>query len=356
LSGLSRRLRRLARLILEALPIQSACRALGRGRARGVAVVLCFDVEPDGRALDRGDPGPWPSFEEIFRRAAPLRERLAALSGEPVAFSWFVRMDPQVAEVWGSPSWGAQHYRAELAALEREGDDVGLHTHVWRWDPDAESWLIDFSEEWGEHCLGVGLDAFEAAMGRPSAVHRTGDRGLNGAMLELLANRGVEVDLTIEPDLDQNAILLEGERSTGPLPSYQGLPRAPYRSTRSAFPRPDPESRAGPLLVPLTGVARKGYWERALLLASHPSVFAVRLLVELVRRRPTVLAHVQRTDPEHIASWAPVVENLEHLARHGGVRFVAASAVARGTRPAESPAGRGSARSSEARTHPAGAR
>src|SRR3954469_7755383 len=116
------------------MPIQAACRLLAGARARGLAVVLCFDCEPDARALERASAARWPSFEETVRRSAPLRQRLAALSHAPVSFSWFVRIDPQVAEVWGSAGWAAERYRDELEALRRVGDDVGLHTHVWRWD------------------------------------------------------------------------------------------------------------------------------------------------------------------------------------------------------------------------------
>jgi hypothetical protein len=330
---LPRALRRLARLVLEALPIQAACRLLAGRRARGLAVVLCFDCEPDARALDRASPGPWPSFEEAVRRAAPLRERLTRLSGAPASFSWFVRIDPQVAEVWGSPGWAAERYRDELDELHRLGDDVGLHTHVWRWDPDAGEWVIDFGDEWGTHCLAVGLDSFEEAFGRPCRAHRAGDRALNGSMLALLADRGVEVDLTVEPDLDRSRIVQDGERSVGPLPDFHGLPREPYASSPAAFPEPDPAAGSGPLLIPIAGVNRSTSWDRSLLLGTHPAVFAVRLLAELLRRRAPVLCEVLRTDPADLAAWEPVVANLEHLARHRGVRFVSATAVARGTRP-----------------------
>jgi hypothetical protein len=353
---LPRALRRLARLVLEALPIQAACRLLAGRRASGLAVLLCFDCEPDARALDRASPGPWPSFEEIVRRAAPLRERLAALSGAPVGFSWFVRIDPQVAEVWGSPGWAADRYRDELDALHRLGDDVGLHTHVWRWDAGAGEWLIDFREEWGVHCLGVGLESFEQALGRPCRAHRAGDRALNGSMLALLAERGVEVDLTVEPDLDRSRIVPEGERGAGRLPDFRGLPREPYTSSPAAFPEPDPGAGSGPLLVPVAGVNRSTSWGRSLLLGTHPSLFAVRLLVELLRgRRTPVLCEVLRTDPVDLAAWGPVVANLEHLARHRGVRFVPATAVARGTRPDGRAPGPSPARSPRRRSRQAAA-
>jgi len=102
-----------------------------------------------------------------------------------------------------------------------------------------------------------------------------------------------------------------------------------------------------PLLIPLVGPKREGFWHRGLLLAAHPSVFAVRLLAELVRGYSPVLMYVLRTDASHLAIWDVVTQNLEHLARHKGARFVTAAEVARGARPAES------GRSRPARTRPA---
>src|SRR5207244_1229972 len=120
---------------------------------------VCFHVEPDDRAVDRGNPGPWGGFEDQVERIAPLRERLSELSRQPVAFTWCIRMDPQIAATWGSPTWAAERYGNVFAELQRSGDELGLHTHLWRWDEGAADWTTDHEVAWGMHCLTEGHDA-----------------------------------------------------------------------------------------------------------------------------------------------------------------------------------------------------
>jgi hypothetical protein len=245
-------------------------------------------------------------------------------------------MDPQVAAATGSADWAARAYGDLLGTLVRDGDELGLHTHVWRWDSGA-GWRVDYSSDWGLHCLALGLDSYEASFGRPCPAHRGGDRALDGPMLALLAERGVGVDLTVEPGLAPDAMVAPGDTVAGPRPDHRAAPRQPYRSSPAAFPLPDPAAGSDPVLIPLTGVPRGGVWTRALLLSAHPSAFALRLAFELLVRRRRVLAFALRTDPLHLAAWEPLVANIEHLARHRGARLLSASAAARGgTRDGES--------------------
>lgn len=112
-----------------------ACRALDRVmRRRETPVVVCVDVEPDACMVDGDDHDSWLGFERLLERTPHLRSRLATATatGAPVAFTWFLRMDPQVADAWGSAGWVAETYRAELAALTESGDELALHPHTYR--------------------------------------------------------------------------------------------------------------------------------------------------------------------------------------------------------------------------------
>src|SRR3712207_3043738 len=99
---------------------QTAALALDRVRRRGreVPVVVTVDVEPDERTFPPDEPKPWNGFAQMAEKAGPLRERLAAITGSPVAFSWFLRMDTQVERAWGSHTWAADEYRSQIEALE----------------------------------------------------------------------------------------------------------------------------------------------------------------------------------------------------------------------------------------------
>ena len=318
-----RYLKRLGWLLLDVLPIALLSRALQRVRPSPVDIVFCLDVEADERVADRGDPAQWPSFERFTELLGEIRNRLTTLSGSPARFSWFVRMDPGVGEVWGSTTWPLEHYRETFAELEAHGDEIGLHMHSWRRDGETGQWVADRRPEWTTQCLTVALDSYEQALGRPCTAYRAGDRYLDGELLDLLGRRGVKVDVSIEPGGAPIGPLVEGEHVIGRLTSFAGVPKRPYRSSRDAFPAPDP-SGGDPLLIPLVSAPEGGLWNKALMLPAHPDLFALRLLLELVRR-PRVLAFVVRTDPPHTRVWPLVARNLEQLARHSGVRFVTAS-------------------------------
>lgn len=152
----------------DAMRVSAVYRLLHRNDRGPLPVVVCWDMEPDLRVLEPGVPGQWAGFEELLARVAALRARLAKLTRAPTSFSWFLRMDPQIAEVWGSPGWVAEHYATALAGLEAHGDELGLHTHTWRWDAEPCTWVRDHDPAWEEHCLELGLETFEAAFGRPA--------------------------------------------------------------------------------------------------------------------------------------------------------------------------------------------
>ena len=98
---------------------------------RRVPVLLSFDVEPD--EIEVGvDAPPWLGFERLLERVKPLRDDLAVATGRPVRFDWFLRMDPQIAEAYGSAAWVVDRFGADLARLRSEGDLVGLHPHALR--------------------------------------------------------------------------------------------------------------------------------------------------------------------------------------------------------------------------------
>lgn len=306
----------------------AAFRALDARRRHGdLPIVLCVDVEPDLRVFPRDSPSAWSGFEAFLSRLPSLRGRLTEATGRPAALTWFLRMDPQVAESWGSPGWTAQTYGAELEALLAEGDELGLHTHTWRWDAGGETWIADYADEsWIGHCLEVGLEAYRSAFGRDCRAHRGGDHLLTGPMLERLGRAGVEVDLTIEPGWPPDPGY-EGAPTVGLLPDYREVPLHPYRSTPGRFPLPSPGDH-GPLLMPLFSPPALRRRHR-LPLPPDSRHFVSRLTLEILREPPPVLPLVLRSDPDALELWDLVAANLEHLARLRGARFVTAGAAAR---------------------------
>jgi len=314
-------------------------RALDRvSRREETPVVLCIDVEPDARLIGRDDPSAWAGLEHFFELAPALRERLSEATGRPAAFTWFLRMDPQVAVGWGSPTWVAEKYGDKLAELSEQGDELGLHTHTWRWDSQTDEWVAEYEDrEWTEHCLTMGLDAFEEAFGRPCVAHRSGDHHLDGAMLSVLESRGVKIDLTVEPGLPALGAE-EGETAQGLRPDYRDAPTRPYRSNPSRFPAPDSTVRSDPLLVPLLSAPRRRPpFRRAPLYPWDEGLewFGPRVAAELLRKPPIVALAVRSSSAppaerspstiEAQAHWDTLTARLEHLGRHRRMVFTTAS-------------------------------
>lgn len=281
-------------------------------------VVLCIDVEPDPRTWGPSVRPPWRGFEQCLENISSLRDRLSRHTDAPATFNWCLRMDPQIADTWGSPAWVAETYGDELAELVGHGDQLGLHTHLWR--KDGDDWTADFHDEaWAEHCLSVGLDAFEAAFGRPCEAHRSGDHFLSPAMLARLEASDVKVDLTIEPGSPPTE--LDSEQSKGLLPDYREVPIHPFRATAASFPMPDP-SGEGLLMIPQLSFPTQ---DHRLPLFPRGEYFTRRLAREMFPSPPPVVAMAMRS------TWATeeaVLANLEHLSRYRGVRFMTAGEIA----------------------------
>jgi hypothetical protein len=201
---------------------------------RPLPAILCIDVEPDGRTLDPQAPAGWGGFESIVESIERLREE-ASGTAAPAHFTWLFRMDPQVAMVYGSPSWAAEQYAATIEGLQHRGDELGLHLHPWRWIAERSQWVQDFADPlWVEHCLETSFSAFERRFGKRCATFRFGDRWMNTATLRSLARRGVRYDLTMEPGpVGWFYPLAPIYRWT--FPDCSVAPRAPYRPSPLDF-------------------------------------------------------------------------------------------------------------------------
>lgn len=202
-------------------------------------------MEPDARAdVDPRADG-WRGVAPTLALLAEARPALAAATGAPACYSWFLRFDPQVRETYGAGglvegSEGAATWHRLAAA----GDEVGLHVHPFRRAPDGR-FLQDFADrDWVEHCIRVSFAAFEAVFDRRCRSFRFGDHWLSQAIVDDLETLGVRQDLTIEPGR-RGCTIPPTETFTGHFPDYRWAPRHPYRPSRRSFLQPaDPSDTA----------------------------------------------------------------------------------------------------------------
>ena len=110
---------------------------------RVMPVVLAVDVEPEPGGGTWRDPRPWRGFERWLEVVPRLRDRLESLTHAPVHFAWYVRCDPQIADIYGDAAWAADTYARGFDALRAAGDELAIHPHAWRWDDKAAHWVHD---------------------------------------------------------------------------------------------------------------------------------------------------------------------------------------------------------------------
>lgn len=216
-------------------------------------IILAIDVEPDARQ-QQGDSFGGRGSQDSLRQFEVLRERLEAVTGRAVQFNWFFRFDPQIAKIWGRPTWIADAFPDLLEMVSDRRDYIGIHLHLWRWNPTRQHWFSDLSDPaWLDECLRTSIETFQQVFGhRPEAL-RFGDRWLNQQAVDQMQALGIRYDLTIEPGYPHEPIF-DDPWATAPLPDYRHAPRAPYRPARGDYLRPSlaAENGTGLWMLPLT--------------------------------------------------------------------------------------------------------
>jgi hypothetical protein len=201
---------------------------------RPLPLLLCIDVEPDDRQVDPDDPA-WAGLERCLERVGELRERIAHLAEGPTRLNWEVRADPQIEAVHGHAGWAFDHYAEAWERLRADGDEIGIHAHCWRAEPDG-GWFVDHADgEWTERCVASAIAAYRDAFGAPPPSSRGGDRFLSDAIIALLEGRGVAADLTVEPRMPAAPSVGDDARTTGSLPDYREAPEVAYHPSAENF-------------------------------------------------------------------------------------------------------------------------
>jgi hypothetical protein len=201
-----------------------------------VPIVFGVDVEPDIRPTSATDPIGLDGFDACIDWLEDLRGRFEHVTGRPVNYSWFLRMDPQIEVLGGSADALALNACPQLERLRRKGDTIGLHTHAGRWDRQGGEWIVDHGDpDWVGHCIRTAFGAYERVFGEPCRSHRFGDRWESPAALDLLASLGAVVDLTREPGKPATQRVDLSARATGEVPSSLHMRSVPTRHAQSAM-------------------------------------------------------------------------------------------------------------------------
>jgi hypothetical protein len=206
-------------------------------RVGRIPVLLGIDVEPDEHVFPPHAPSAWDGFGLLVAKLNVMRAQLEDLTGNPVAFGWALRMDPQIALGYGSPTYVVDRYGAVIDELIAAGDEIGIHPYAWRWEEREAEWISDHSNQaWLDDCLDMSVASYRAAFGKPPPHHRFGGGHMNAATMRRLGHHGIPVDLTLEPGVRPAR---DGPRVGGKLVGGTGdfreIPRGPYRPDPGNF-------------------------------------------------------------------------------------------------------------------------
>lgn len=231
--------------------------------APSMPIALTIDVEPDHPwpGLEQRDP--WLGFEAWIEYVPRLRDRLERATGTKVHFTWALRMDNQVADIYGEAAWVAATYGRELDALRAEGDELGVHPHAWRWQRIPGRWLQDHaSDEWVQTVIETSFEAYRTAFGTGCRTHRFGSRFITAAIVRQIEVLGARVDMTVEPGARGMIALEKAIDATGWLPDSTRAPRVPYRPAADDPLRPalTPDAAPGGLWMLPTSAIDPGPW------------------------------------------------------------------------------------------------
>lgn len=232
-----------------------------------IPFILCIDVEPDSRLIEQKKGEPWTGYEAMHSLLKGMRTKFETATDAPVHYSWFYRVDPQIARSYETADWALQYYKEWIRVYQEAGDEIGLHPHAYRLD--KKGWIADHGNQlWVEHCLDVAFEGFQRNLGFPCRSFRFGDRWMNQETSDYLQQAGVQYDLTLEPGYkaQKKMLLNSNERATGSLPDTTRMPKFPYRAKAGQYQAPEAFAREGMWIIPVsTGAFQLSFGRKELL-------------------------------------------------------------------------------------------
>jgi len=152
----------------------------------------------------------WQGIREGIPKIKEGLLQIQAFLDNPLKLTWCVRSDSQMKEIYGSASWCLKEFSSFWKELEKGGDEIGWHLHLWRWDRCHKIWYQEVQdEEWIKGCILEGFRAFKEEWGKPPSSVRMGWIFHNNLTMEEISTLGVKVDFSAIPGLNKIIIARE---------------------------------------------------------------------------------------------------------------------------------------------------
>ncbi|MDL5503164.1 MAG: hypothetical protein QSU88_08105, partial [Candidatus Methanoperedens sp.] len=103
----------------------------------------------------------WRGIEEGIPKMKEAANSIEDAEGNKPKITWFLRSDDQMKELYGDPAWMVRNFMCLWKKLESEGDEIGWHPHLWRWNERIEYWYPELDDTWWiKNCLEQGYNNF----------------------------------------------------------------------------------------------------------------------------------------------------------------------------------------------------
>lgn len=171
--------------------------------------------------------------------------------GNKLKFTWFVRVDNQLRNIYGHATYLLEKYKDIWKALIEKEDEMGWHPHLYR--KSGERWV----QETRALCLINDLQQSYQAIreeGVSPISSRIGEGFHSNEIMNELAKLGIRVDSTAMP----GRVRMDSERSI----NWQGTPLHPYYPSKADYRLPGAgEDRIGVLEVPMSMIETKAEYD-----------------------------------------------------------------------------------------------
>ncbi|KAB2946163.1 MAG: hypothetical protein OIN84_08985 [Candidatus Methanoperedens sp.] len=132
-----------------------------------VIVIICCDTEPDQPQYGGLDYNvhfgkhTWKGIKEGIPKAKEVANYIEDAEGHNAKITWFLRSDDQIKELYGDPAWMVRNFMGIWKELGSQGDEIGWHPHLWRWNESIKSWYPELEDRiWIENCMEEGYNRF----------------------------------------------------------------------------------------------------------------------------------------------------------------------------------------------------
>lgn len=199
-----------------------------RKESTPLLLAFTFDV---GDELDEGEAALHAVMDELGGFTDPI--------GNGIRFTFFVRADNQIGEVFGKQDHFLTMHKEALAKAAREGHEIGWHPHMYR--REVKSWTLETDDERltanlaeAHKCFSKHYEAYSARMGE--GFH-------SNASMRAFDSLGIKADSTALPGRKRD----DAHRKF----DWTGTPDHPYHPSRADYREPG-EDHLDILEVPMT--------------------------------------------------------------------------------------------------------